>query len=150
MGIRKKEEAVAHFKDMLVLNPNDNQGVRHILVNWLLEIEDYEYFKKLIDTYRDDFFAGMKYSNALHLYKTGKLKEASKELTEAMKANIFIPDYLLGKKRFPEMMPGFIGIGDENEAIFYASEAFELWHKNANAINWLKREVRLFKNNIKK
>lgn len=146
----KKEAAAEHFKDMLLLNPNDNQGVRHYLINWLLDIGDYDGFEKIMSDYNKDTYAGMKYSRALYLYSTGKLTDASDKLREAMKANIFVTDYLLGSKRLPEMLPELIGRGDENEAIFYASEAYDLWHNKGTAIPWLRKEERLFKSNISK
>lgn len=145
-----KEEAAAHFKDMLVLNPNDNQGVRHYLINWLLDIGDYDYFEIILSDYNKDIYAGMKYSKALYLYSTGKLLEASDTLKEAMHANIFVTDYLLENKKLPEMLPDLIGRGDENEAVFYASEAYDLWYKKGTAISWLRKEARLFKSNISK
>ena len=33
-------EAVQHLSDMLRLNPQDNQGIRYVLLNWLLETDD--------------------------------------------------------------------------------------------------------------
>ena len=33
----RRDEAIAHGRELLRLNPNDNQGVRYLLVHWLLE-----------------------------------------------------------------------------------------------------------------
>ena len=35
---RRLEEAVEHYQDMLRLNPNDNQGLRYILMTHLIEL----------------------------------------------------------------------------------------------------------------
>ncbi len=44
-------EAVEHFQDMLRLNPGDNQGVRHSLVNLLIALDRDEEAGELIDRY---------------------------------------------------------------------------------------------------
>lgn len=59
------QEAAAHLKDMLRLNPNDNQGVRYFLANLLLETGDDVGLGKLLVQYKDDWSANWKYTRAL-------------------------------------------------------------------------------------
>ena len=33
-----RDEAVAIYQDMLLLNPHDNQGIRWVLASWLLAL----------------------------------------------------------------------------------------------------------------
>ena len=35
--MRRYDEAIKHYQEMLELNPNDNQGVRYQLAVWLVE-----------------------------------------------------------------------------------------------------------------
>ena len=45
----EKEEAIGHYEDMLRLNPTDNQGIRHILLEHLLKRDDREKAGRLLD-----------------------------------------------------------------------------------------------------
>lgn len=46
--------AIAHLWALLELNPNDNQGVRYILANWLLAVGDGAGVDRLLALYPDD------------------------------------------------------------------------------------------------
>ena len=46
--------AIDHFQDILRLNPNDNQGIRYILLGCLLERGDDGALKELMTAYDDD------------------------------------------------------------------------------------------------
>lgn len=48
------QEALAHYREMLVLNPNDNQGIRYELMLCLLEEEDDEAVEKLFKQYEKE------------------------------------------------------------------------------------------------
>ena len=37
----ERAAAIGHYRDMLRLNPNDNQGLRHVLTSWLLATGDH-------------------------------------------------------------------------------------------------------------
>jgi len=45
---------------------------------------------------------------------------------------------LLGEKPLPETFPNAYGAGDENEAVYYASEYFNFWWQTKGAIEWIK------------
>ncbi len=48
------EEAIAVFKSLIALNPNDNQGVRYILLRLLAQTGHYDDCKILVDNYAGD------------------------------------------------------------------------------------------------
>ena len=50
----KHEEAIQHYKDMLRLNPNDNQGIRDTLMPRLIEMGRDEDAETLFSEYSDD------------------------------------------------------------------------------------------------
>jgi tetratricopeptide (TPR) repeat protein len=54
----KPQEAVAHAWEMLRLNPGDNQGVRYVLLTWLLELGDDTQVPQLLERYPDDMDRG--------------------------------------------------------------------------------------------
>jgi tetratricopeptide (TPR) repeat protein len=134
----RREEALEHYRDMLRLNPNDNQGIRYILANCLLDAGQEQELEKLLEQYGDDIAATWPYTRALLLYRQeGPSSRAKKALREAKACNRFVPLYLLGKKRLPRHLPEYVGIGDENEAIAYVADALEIWQKTPGALNWL-------------
>ena len=134
----RREEALEHYRDMLRLNPNDNQGIRYILANCLLDAGQEQELEKLLEQYGDDIAATWPYTRALLLYRQeGPSIRAKKALSEAKTCNRFVPPYLLGKKRLPRHLPEYVGIGDEPEAIAYAADALEIWQKTPGALNWL-------------
>jgi tetratricopeptide (TPR) repeat protein len=133
------DEAVDHFRDMLRLNPHDNQGLRYSLLNLLLNMERNAEARTVIQTFEEDGMAEWTYGNALLTFKeNGPGLKANRALREALSGNAFIPDYLLGRKRIPRDLPDYIGWGDENEAISYASNHLALWRRAPGAIDWLK------------
>jgi tetratricopeptide (TPR) repeat protein len=134
----KRQEAIAHVWDMLRLNPNDNQGVRYLLLNWLLEIGDGAQVKKLLDPYPGDPSAVWLYGRALHAFQTeGDTRRARKLRAEAERKNPYVPAYLLGRKRLPSRLPETMGFGDESEAVVCAAEQMAVWRQTPGALAWL-------------
>jgi tetratricopeptide (TPR) repeat protein len=137
MGERQK--ALEHFRDMLRLNPNDNQGLRYVLINLLLEAGDDQTARNLLSQYEDDYSATWFYSQALMQFRQeGASRKATEGLKEAIAYNRFVPPYLLGRKTFPRQMPAYISPGDETEALDYAASARLAWQQTDGALTWLR------------
>jgi len=134
----RRREAVDHLWEMLRLNPGDNQGVRYILLSYLLKMGDEPEVSRLLERYTDDIGAEWLYGGALNAFRReGDSKTARKLLSKAIKANPHAPDYLLGRKKPPKRLPDFLGIGDEREAAWTAMELAEGWLVTPNALDWL-------------
>src|SRR5690606_9360702 len=134
------QEAIAHFEEMLRLNPGDNQGIRYTLLNCYLEEGMGPETKQLLAEYEDDGTATWLYNHALFLYQQENTsKKAKTQLHKALKHNPHVPAYLLGHKRLPKRLPPYVGFGDENEAVYYAAEAGHLWSQQEEALDWLLR-----------
>ncbi|NEZ46339.1 hypothetical protein FDF74_03820 [Clostridium niameyense] len=133
----EREKAIEHLKEMLNLNPDDNQGVRTVLVKWLIIQDDDRCAEKILERYKEDYFASVIYNKALLNFKMGKIHKANLILEEAIEANPYVPDYIIGNKKVPEFLPIYVGIGDEREAMFYAYECLSIWEKVDGAIKWL-------------
>lgn len=132
------QAALDHFRAMLQLNPRDNQGIRYILAQYLLATGADDELRQLLDQYPDDAAATWPYSHALWLFRQqGATELANAALADALKTNRFVPAYLLGRKRLPQRLPEFIGMGDENEAIEYAAHGIDAWRKTSGALEWL-------------
>lgn len=134
----KREEAVEHYRELLRLNPNDNQGIRDLLMPCLIQLNRDQDAEKLFKAYEDDAMAVWTYSRALlDFRKYGDSSIAENSLAAALKENRHVPDYLLDRKKMPKRLPAYYGFGDENEAIAYAEFSRAAWEAIPGALAWL-------------
>jgi len=132
------DKAIEIYEEMLVLNPNDNQGIRYLLSTLLLTKKDLTRYKSFIEKNEDEDCAVWNYNNALYSFmKSGRTAKSEKKLRQAYKSNAFVIDYMLGYKEMPTEQPQYIGLGDENEAISYVHGAWPIWDKTEGALDWL-------------
>ncbi|HTG32663.1 MAG TPA: tetratricopeptide repeat protein [Thermoanaerobaculia bacterium] len=134
-------EAAEHFQAMLRLNPGDNQGVRHSLVNLLIALDRDEEARELLDRYAWDTMALLDYPRALLRFRQeGDSPEARRALKRAVQANRFVPGLLLHTRGVPPPA-GFYSPGREDEAVFYLVLSCETWAGTAGALDWLRRRT---------
>jgi tetratricopeptide (TPR) repeat protein len=139
-NMNRLDEAADTYNEMLRLNPNDNQGVRYSLLNILLTADRIADVKKLLKKYKDEFSSVWQYTQALIEFRAkGAAPKADLALQAAIGQNRFVPTYLTGQKRIPNRLPDYIGIGDEREAISYASDHLNHWRRTPGAVEWLKQ-----------
>ena len=139
----QREEAVDHYWDLLRLNPNDNQGLRDLLMPCLIELNRDTDAEKLYKQYENDRMAVWTYSRALlDFRKRGESPIADKSLKVALEINKHVPLYLLGRKKLHSNLPDHYGIGDDNEAVLYASGNHAAWRSTPGALEWLAAKVK--------
>jgi tetratricopeptide (TPR) repeat protein len=137
-ALDRRKEAVEHQRDLLRLNPNDNQGLRDRQAEWLLWLERYEELDALFAAYEEDAAATLVYTKALAAFRReGASSEAGKLLDDAREANPHVVAYLTGRKVLPKRLPDYVGFGDESEAVDYAAGAAGLWASVSGALTWL-------------
>lgn len=137
-ALDRQEEAVEHQRDLLRLNPNDNQGIRYRQAEWLLWLERYDELDELLAAYEDDAAAAFAFTRALATFRReGDSAEARRLLEEAREVNTHVPAYLSGRKTLPKRLPDYVGFGDESEAIEYAAGAAVVWASVPGALAWL-------------
>ncbi|MDF1527381.1 MAG: SEC-C metal-binding domain-containing protein [bacterium] len=135
----KTEEAAQHYREMLALNPGDNQGIRYELAALLVELECDEELGKLLARYEGDGSAAFTYTSALlNFRKDGDSPRSRDLLAEAFKSNPYVPRYLLGRNKLPEQFPTTIGFGDESEAVYFSITFLPGWFMTVGAIDWLR------------
>ena len=140
--VGQREQARSHYQDMLRLNPNDNQGIRYLLVVLLLEMDRDADAEKVLKQYRGDASATWYFTRALlEFRKGGATAKADKVLQKALKYNPHVSPYLTGQKRIPNRLPATLGFGDENEAIAYAADHLNHWRRTEGAVNWLQGQL---------
>lgn len=137
-----RDAAIEHYQALLELNPNDDQGLRYILADFLLaEGRDAE-LEQLLKRFPHDGASAWDYDRALWLFrKEGPGRKANQALARALKANQFVPSFLLGQKSIPRALPAAIGVGDENEAVDYAYRGTDNWRNTPYALDWLRERT---------
>ncbi|WP_409199300.1 DUF6398 domain-containing protein [Methanobrevibacter sp. DSM 116169] len=135
----QKERAIDQLKYILKLNPDDNTGVRYILINNLLELNRLKEAEDLIDYFDEEYSSIWYFSKLLLSIKNKDDDETIKKLyNEANNLNKYIVPFLIGTKETPNHPAEFYSLGDENEAINYFYLAIESWMEDTEAIDILK------------
>ena len=139
----EQEAAIEHYRELLRLNPNDNQGNRYELLACLMDVERDDEVQELLAQYEDDAMADWLYSRTLVAFRrSGDSPEARRRLKEAVDQNRHVPDYLLGRKALPRSLPDYITWGGEDEAVAYVARFFNGWQQTRGALDWLAKQVR--------
>jgi len=138
----RREEAVGHARELLRLNPGDNQGIRYTLAGWLLALDRDDELAGLLEQYPDEATAAWAYDRALLAFRRhGDTPEARRLLQEALQSNQHVPAYLLGQKFPPAEHPPFYTRGDDSEALVYVGTALPGWRATPGAVAWLRQAV---------
>jgi tetratricopeptide (TPR) repeat protein len=133
-----QDEATGHYRELLRLNPNDNQGIRYLLAACLLDLDRDADLAMLLNAYRDDGSAEWAYTTALVAFRRGgDTPETQALLKEAVTTNSHVPAYLLGQKKLPQSRAPYITMGGEDEAQEYARRNTAAWARTAGALQWL-------------
>jgi tetratricopeptide (TPR) repeat protein len=133
------DAALAHYQEMLELNPNDNQGVRYLLLVALLEDKRDEDAGKLLARYLDDIQAIWRYAHTLWLLRThGDTPRTERALDEAIRVNPHVVKYLLKPESLPEERPPHFALGSKDEAAYAADELLDAFESTAGALPWLR------------
>lgn len=131
--------AVEIWKEMLGLNPMDNQGIRYNLLAALLEQKDIKGYEKYRKEYHDDASSYVLFSDALKLFiKDDDTSKAQKALKRAIKSNKYIVPIMTATYP-PEEYPSSYAWGSEEEAIIYAHMAWRAWRWNDGAKDWMRK-----------
>lgn len=142
--LKRHDEALGHYHEMLRLNPGDNQGLRYVVLGCLGDLGRFDEMDEFMSRpgYQDDCAADWLYTKALLAFRReGGGAQAASALGEAMKRNKHAPDYLTGRKSIPRRLPDRILVGGEDEGYCYASRFLAAWKKVPGALAWLKSEA---------
>jgi tetratricopeptide (TPR) repeat protein len=132
--LRKKRtiEACEAFESLLRLNPNDNQGVRFLLVDIYLNERAIPKARAVLAAHQPD---GMNiYSMALLEALEGRRREALRWLCRAVSYNPWVPDMIVGDEEFPNAeAPEYVTVGSQTEAEEYLRKLARLWRRGEPA-----------------
>lgn len=134
----RRDKAIDHYRELLRLNPNDNQGVRDSLLPLLLATGRDADAGELLTQYADDITAAWKYGWALWTFrKEGDSPAARERKRQAIRANRHVPGYLAGTTPIPDILPDGYSLGSPEEAMLYADESIDVWEDTPGAMPWL-------------
>ncbi len=140
--MRRNEEAIDVYAEMLELSPGDPQGVRRRLLGLLLLLNRVEEATELLDDYPDEEFALWAYARLLLAIRADRQEsELDALLADAHTANQHLIPYLVGDRRIEADLPEFFSMGDESEALVVAPELLPVWRTTPGATAWLRRAV---------
>ena len=134
-------EAIHHFEALLALNPNDNQGVRDILLGCYLAGDDLDGARHLLREYKEDDSAVFNWGRTLERVLCADFQGAEQPLQHARSYNRFVELYLTGKKKLPRTMPDSYSFGSEEEALICIECLGEAWAAHPEALIWLLMQV---------
>jgi tetratricopeptide (TPR) repeat protein len=132
------DEAIAIWRNMLRLNPDDNIGIRHILAARLLYLDRDKEAAVVLDQYKGDCSTYHLWAEAILLFRSiGDHPRSCRALDAALETNPHVPTFLFEQKRIPREIPDYVTWGDEDEAAECAYELIRPWKTTKGAIEWL-------------
>jgi tetratricopeptide (TPR) repeat protein len=139
----RHEEALAHYRELLLLNPNDNQGVRYLLVAALLKLNRDAEVGALLDEYGDDIQALWPYARVLWLFRTdGDTGRARAALDQARRVNPHVVKCLVNPDSVPFERRPYFELGSKDEAAYVAEELGPAYSTTPGATSWLRSQTR--------
>jgi tetratricopeptide (TPR) repeat protein len=138
IGGGETEEGIAHWEALLDLNPNDNQGVRDLLLPVYLMYDGLEAARRLLEKYAEEDTAMFNWGRTLERFLSGDLRAAARCLKRARAENRHVEKYLTGSRPAPKHLPDSYGWGDESEAAHCAFFLAVVWKLHPAAILWLR------------
>ena len=131
--------AIGHFRALLRLNPNDNQGIRYSLLGCLLGRDDSAAVKELLSDYPEEWSVFWLYTKALIAFREDGPddKQAVALAAEAWSVNEHVPAILAGTQAPVFSEDEYITEGGADEATYYVTECGGVWHRTPGAVAWL-------------
>ena len=132
---------MALLQNVLRLNPNDNHGLRDLVINRHLEDGADEAALSVINRYPGDLSPAPAFGKVLALYRLGRMPEARAAVSVARKHNRKIAKFLLPEyKAEPALSPHHIQVGGDDEAWCYREDMRRVWAAVPGALEWLKNK----------
>ncbi|HPD31592.1 MAG TPA: hypothetical protein PLL20_16490 [Phycisphaerae bacterium] len=141
--LSRNEEALDHYRELLRLNPRDNQGVRYLYLPLLMKMGLDAEAARFMKNSQDEPTANWTYTRALLAYRLGgDCSSARMELRKAVKVNPYVAGYLLADED-PDGIPESYSLGSREEAVVCASELRSAFAATPGALQWLKTQAGL-------
>jgi len=138
-GLGRRDEAIEHYRELLRLNPGDNQGVRYVLLTALVLAGRDAEAADLLERFGDEPTALWSYGRALVVFRREGDSRAAREcLRAALRANRHVPQFLTDDGDWPGPEPSTYALGSREEAVICDNELGEAWRATPEALRWLR------------
>ena len=132
------DEALAHYRALLELNPHDNQGVRYLLLTALLALDRNEEAGLLLAEYENDGQALWPYARLLWQFRTDRDPSRLRAAYDAASAaNAHVLHYLLNPESTPFSEGSHFALGSREEAAYVVDEIGDMFDGLDGAIDWI-------------
>jgi tetratricopeptide (TPR) repeat protein len=137
------ETAISHYREMLKLNPGDNQGIRYVLLGYLLRRGEEAALKELLAAYEEEGSAHWLYTRALLAFREGRESEDEvvRLVKDAWSENKHVPGILAGTASSVIPEGDYITVGGPDEATEYVAECGPAWRATPGAVEWLTKII---------
>jgi len=134
----QRDEALTHYRELLRLNPGDNQGVRYASLNALLLTGRDDEAGTLLLQFGDEPSALWQYGRALWAFRReGDCPASRQRLRAAFRSNRHLPGYLVGDSEWAGLAPQSYAVGSREEAVICVDELEDAWDATPGALEWL-------------
>ncbi len=141
-SLGRDDEAIAHYRQMLRLNPNDNQGVRYYLLPLLIEHGCDDEAAGLISRFRGEKTPLLDFAKALLSFRRqGDTAASRKLLRAAVRINPLMADRLTAHEAVTSPRPESFSPDSTDEAMVCADLLEGAWMASPGALAWLERTI---------
>lgn len=133
-------KALPIFRNILRLNPTDNQGVRAIVIYCYFDLGRVEDALEICKDYSDDTMEDMIYGKALALYLLERRDEAEQAVYEAIRILPLIARELVKRNhKVPRNFDGgYVANGSQDQAYNYVTIHGKFWKNAPGSIDLVK------------
>ncbi len=137
------DEAAGTLAHLLELNPADHTGARYLLLAAYLYTGKLEEAQRVLKRYGgEDSSASFAYDRMILEYKQSGVTSRLKMLYRVARGvNRHVPDYLLGVKRLPPVLPDYTTPGEASEASEYVIMHSRLWASVPELLKWMLKQA---------
>lgn len=140
---RRSDEALAIWRELLELNPNDDQNIKLYLAPALVDSGLLEEAEALFKRFENNRTAHFLYSRALALFKReGATALASQALYAALAKNQLVLEVMSGRKPVPARSPEIFQLGSLEEAQSYLAIAMRTWLDHPESLTWFREVIK--------
>jgi tetratricopeptide (TPR) repeat protein len=132
----KVEEALAVFKEILSLNPNDNQGIRGLAIDCHFRLHQPDKVLAICKHYPEDTMEQVLYGRPLALFQLDREPEARAALRNAVEILPNVARELLKRTHRPpkNLNPNYVTDGGADQAYFYWQQNGRHWIDTKGAL----------------
>ncbi len=138
-----RDAAFAQWRSVLDADQADPTQCRYDFLDALLDANENAEAAALADRFPEDTSARLRWAEALLAFRDGGAGDAANAaFAAALKANGFVPAYLLGERKPPKSAPQGVEPASRDEAVVIAVNTARAWATTPGALDWVRARKR--------